>query len=47
MFLHENFNYVITDPDQFDADTALTFCFPGAYPRGTGLIWSNRFLFRT
>ncbi len=31
-FLHETFNYVITDPSQFDDDTALTFSFPGAYP---------------
>ncbi len=31
-FLNENFNYIITDPDQFDEDTALTFSFPGAYP---------------
>ena len=31
-FLHENFNYVITDPSQFDEGTALTFSFPGAYP---------------
>jgi outer membrane receptor for Fe3+-dicitrate len=31
-FLHENFNYIITDPDQFDDGTALTFSFPGAYP---------------
>ena len=31
-FLNENFNYVITDPSQFDDNTALTFSFPGAYP---------------
>jgi hypothetical protein len=31
-FLHENFNYLITDPSQFDPGTALTFSFPGAYP---------------
>ena len=31
-FLHENFNYIITDPSQFSDDTALTFSFPGAYP---------------
>ncbi|MGB8885793.1 MAG: TonB-dependent receptor [Candidatus Korobacteraceae bacterium] len=31
-FLHENFNYQITDPSQFDPGTALTFSFPGAYP---------------
>ena len=31
-FLHENFYYQITDPSQFDDDTALTFSFPGAYP---------------
>jgi len=31
-FLHENFYYKITDPTQFDDDTALTFSFPGAYP---------------
>ena len=31
-FLNENFNYVITDPSQFDDNTALTFSFPGAFP---------------
>jgi TonB-dependent Receptor Plug Domain len=31
-FLNENFNYLITDPSQFDDNTALTFSFPGAYP---------------
>jgi hypothetical protein len=31
-FLHENFNYTITDPSQFDPGTALNFSFPGAYP---------------
>ena len=31
-FLHENFNYIITDPSQFDDGTAPTFSFPGAYP---------------
>ncbi len=31
-WLHENFNYIITDPSQFDEGTALTFSFPGAYP---------------
>jgi hypothetical protein len=31
-FLHENFNYIITDPAQFDENTAPTFSFPGAYP---------------
>jgi hypothetical protein len=31
-FLHENFNYTITDPSQFDPNTAPTFSFPGAYP---------------
>jgi TonB-dependent Receptor Plug Domain len=31
-FLHENFDYDITDPSQFDPGTALTFNFPGAYP---------------
>ena len=31
-FLNENFNYIITDPSQFDDNTALTFSFPGAYP---------------
>jgi len=31
-FLHENFNYNITDPSQFQPGTALTFSFPGAYP---------------
>jgi hypothetical protein len=31
-WLHENFNYIITDPSQFDDDTAPTFSFPGAYP---------------
>ena len=32
IFLNENFNYVITDPSQFDPNTALTFSFPGADP---------------
>lgn len=31
-FLHENFNYNITDSSQFDPGTALAFSFPGAYP---------------
>ena len=31
-WLHENFNYNITDPSQFDDNTALAFSFPGAYP---------------
>jgi len=31
-WLHENFAYDITDPSQFDDDTAPTFSFPGAYP---------------
>ena len=31
-WLHENFNYIITDPSQFDDNTALAFSFPGAYP---------------
>ena len=31
-FLNENFRYLITDPSQFDDNTALTFNFPGAYP---------------
>jgi hypothetical protein len=31
-FLNENFNYIITDPSQFDENTALRFSFPGAYP---------------
>jgi len=31
-WLHENFSYIITDPSQFDENTALTFSFPGAYP---------------
>jgi hypothetical protein len=31
-WLHENFDYNITDPSQFDPGTALTFSFPGAYP---------------
>lgn len=31
-FLHENFDYTITDPSQFDPDTVLNFSFPGAYP---------------
>jgi hypothetical protein len=31
-WLNENFNYIITDPSQFDYNTALTFSFPGAYP---------------
>ncbi len=32
IFLNENFNYIITDPSQFDENTALTFSFPGAFP---------------
>jgi hypothetical protein len=31
-FLHENFNYIITDPTQFDPDTPLTFSFAGTRP---------------
>lgn len=31
-FLHENFNYLITDPDQFDDDTPPTFSFLGSRP---------------
>ncbi len=31
-FLHENFNYIITDPTQFDDDTPLTFGFTGHRP---------------
>jgi len=31
-FLHENFNYIITDPTQFDPDTPLTFGFTGTRP---------------
>ena len=31
-FLHENFNYVITDPSQFDAGTPLTFAFTAQRP---------------
>jgi hypothetical protein len=32
LFLNENFSYAITDPSQFDENTALTFSFPGADP---------------
>jgi Carboxypeptidase regulatory-like domain len=32
LFLNESFRYIITDPSQFDDDTALTFNFPGAFP---------------
>jgi hypothetical protein len=32
IFLHENFNYIITDPTQFDPSTPLTFGFHGARP---------------
>ncbi|MGB2629470.1 MAG: TonB-dependent receptor [Candidatus Acidiferrum sp.] len=32
IFLNEDFSYVITDPSQFEPDTALTFNFPGANP---------------
>ncbi len=47
-WLHENFNYNITDPSQFDDDTALTFSFPGAYPsQGNGQILSNLHSCRT
>jgi hypothetical protein len=31
-FLHENFNYLITDPSQFDASTPATFAFLGKRP---------------
>lgn len=31
-FLHENFNYNITDPSQYDADTPLAFSFAGQRP---------------
>jgi hypothetical protein len=31
-FLHENFNYIITDPTQFNPDTPLTFSFAGTRP---------------
>jgi hypothetical protein len=31
-FLNENFGYFITDPSQFDDNTAPTFSFPGAFP---------------
>jgi len=32
LFLHENFNYIITDPTQFDSSTPLTFGFLGQRP---------------
>lgn len=32
LFLHENFNYDITDPTQYDPDTPLTFSFAGQRP---------------
>ena len=32
LFLHENFNYNITDPSQYDVDTPLTFSFTGQRP---------------
>jgi outer membrane receptor protein involved in Fe transport len=32
LFLHENFNYNITDPTQFDPDTPLTFSFMAHRP---------------
>jgi Outer membrane protein beta-barrel family/TonB-dependent Receptor Plug Domain len=32
LFLHENFNYNITDPTQYDPDTPLTFSFTGQRP---------------
>lgn len=32
LFLHENFNYNITDPTQFDSDTPLTFSFLASRP---------------
>jgi hypothetical protein len=31
-FLHENFNYNISDPSQYDPDTPLTFSFKGQRP---------------
>ena len=32
LFLHENFNYNITDPSQYDPDTPLTFSFASHHP---------------
>ena len=32
LFLHENFNYIVTDPTQFDSSTPLTFGFMGSRP---------------
>ena len=32
LFLNENFHYIITDPDQFDDGTPLTFSFAGNRP---------------
>ncbi len=32
LFLHENFNYNITDPTQYDPGTPLTFSFLGQHP---------------
>jgi hypothetical protein len=32
IFLHENFNYILSDPTQFDAGTPLTFGFQGNRP---------------
>lgn len=32
LFLHENFNYNITDPTQYDTDTPLRFSFAGQRP---------------
>jgi TonB-dependent Receptor Plug Domain len=32
LFLHENFNYIITDPTQFDSSTPLAFGFMGSRP---------------
>jgi len=44
--IYEQFNYTITDPDQFDPDTPLTFMFPSPGFSGHGLdreqaIWAQ------
>jgi hypothetical protein len=35
-FLHDRFNFIITDPTQFDSDTPLTFMFPLATQPNAG-----------
>ena len=41
-FLHEDFHYAITDPDQFDEDTPQSLTFAAR-----GRTWSSRHLSKT